>query len=88
VEWSRYKWRDAVAAKGDDARWHLGLIAQRVAAAFEAKGIDPFSIGIVCRDELEGGGHRFGLRYDQAFAIEAAWVRRRMDRLEAALAAK
>ena len=35
-----YRWKDAVAAKGDDARIHTGTIAQEVQAAFTAEGLD------------------------------------------------
>lgn len=53
VEWKRFKFNDAVAAKGDDARWHLGGIAQQVHAAFAAEGLDAFEIGLCCFDEWE-----------------------------------
>lgn len=53
VEYVRYKWRDAVAKKGDGARWHVGLIAQRVRDVFAAHGIDPFAIGVLCYDEWD-----------------------------------
>ena len=36
----RYRWKDAVAEKGDDARIHVGIIAQDLQAAFEAEGLD------------------------------------------------
>ena len=35
-----YRWKDAVADKGDDARIHTGTIAQEVQAAFAAEGLD------------------------------------------------
>lgn len=90
VEWSRYKWQSAIARKGDGARWHLGLVAQRVRDAFTARGLDPFAIGLLCYDEWEESedtpaGNRFGLRYEEAFALEAAWQRRRADWIEARL---
>lgn len=46
----KYKFNDAVERKGDHARTHIGAIAQQVAAAFEAEGLDPFAYGIVCFD--------------------------------------
>ena len=46
-----YKFTDAVASKGNAARWHFGRIAQDVKAAFEAKGLDPFAYGVLCYDE-------------------------------------
>ena len=35
-----YRWKDAVAEKGDDARIHFGIIAQDLQAAFAAEGLD------------------------------------------------
>lgn len=138
VEWCRFKFNEAVAAKGEAARWHIGAIAQQVHAAFEARGLDAFEIGLCCFDEwaedaaplsevvttptetitpaeydeagtmisaervhrgelaelqatgevrvLREAGDVWGLRYTECFAIEAAWQRRRMDRIEARLA--
>jgi hypothetical protein len=49
----RFRWKSAVEKKGDDARIHVGVIAQEVIAAFQAEGLDPFRYGIVCHDEWE-----------------------------------
>jgi len=53
VDWRTwFKFDDAVAIKGEDgARWHFGLIAQRVEEVFAAYGIDGFSMGLLCYDE-------------------------------------
>ena len=53
VDYVRFKFNDAVEKKGSGARWHVGLIAQRVKEAFEARGIDPFAIGILCYDKWD-----------------------------------
>ena len=53
VEYVQYKWNDAVEIKGDKARWHFGLIAQRVKEAFESEGLDAFEYGLLCYDEWE-----------------------------------
>jgi hypothetical protein len=45
-----YKFNDAVAAKGDNARIHVGVIAQDVKAAFEAQGLDANNYGLFCKD--------------------------------------
>lgn len=100
VQWQRFKFVDGT-------RWHLGLIAQDVHAAFAAHGLDAFEIGLCCYDaweeqrepvtDAEGNptgetrvvqdaGDRWGLRYDECQAIEAAWQRRRIAQLEARLA--
>ena len=36
----KFRWHDAVEAKGDDARTHFGIIAQDLQAAFVAEGLD------------------------------------------------
>jgi hypothetical protein len=46
----KFKFRDAVAAKGDNARIHVGVIAQDIQSAFEAEGLDAHSYGIFCED--------------------------------------
>lgn len=65
VEFTRFKFRDAVVLKGGQARWHIGLIAQRIKSVFEAHGLDAFEIGLLCYDKwgdeyedkrLEDGG--------------------------------
>lgn len=53
VNYSQFKFKDAVVKKGDKARWHIGLIAQRVKEAFESEGLDAFEYGLLCYDEWE-----------------------------------
>jgi hypothetical protein len=48
-----FKFNDAVQRKGDDARIHVGVIAQDVKAAFQAEGLDAHRYGIFCYDEWE-----------------------------------
>jgi hypothetical protein len=123
VDFVRYKWIAQVETKGDGARWHCGLIAQRIEAAFKAHGLDARKIGVLCYDEWpysleewpdefeeiedrvsETGevipasrrllrpagkreiqaGNRYGVRYDEAFALEMALTRREMKRMKAA----
>lgn len=112
VEWSMYKYRDSVATKGGGARWHTGLVAQRVKLAFEAEGLDPFAYGVLCLDKWDDhyemtpavfhdtfvdyrglpmlreepsrvlvreAGERYGIRYDEAQAIEAAYLRHQLQ---------
>jgi Chaperone of endosialidase len=110
VEYSQYKFNDAVDEKADGARWHFGLIAQRVKAAFEAEGLNAFDYGILCYDEwaettaveeqrdgegnvivdavpYQPAGNRYGIRYEEALALEAALMRQTTQRLEARLSA-
>ncbi|MFS2023573.1 tail fiber domain-containing protein [Massilia sp. CT11-137] len=112
VQFYRYKFKDAVALKGDGARWHIGVVAQRVKEAFEARGIDPFDIGLLCYDEWDDyarpvlaeregaaddgtksgelyetdemrivrtAGSRYGIRYEEALALECAYLRSRLS---------
>ena len=142
VEWVRYKFIDALEKKGASARWHVGLVAQRVHDIFAARGLDAMKIGLLCYDEWEEerepvfeeqvvgtepvvvdqigtgvlgpdgaeimrditeerdivaavqigervaleAGDRWGLRYDECQAMEAAWQRREIARLTERLA--
>lgn len=98
------------------------MIAQEVASAFQAQGLDAARYGLFCYDEwqdeyetvevvdqeevLDGEGNvvtprvthteqklitaagdRYGIRYEEALCLEAAYQRRRADRLEERLAA-
>ncbi|MCJ2046780.1 DUF2793 domain-containing protein [Methylobacterium sp. J-078] len=45
-----FRFLDAVAAKGDGARLHVGLTVQRAIAVLAGHGLDPFALGLVCRD--------------------------------------
>lgn len=49
----KYRFRDAKAEKGDQARIHVGVIAQDVKLAFESCNLDPFRYGVLCFDEWE-----------------------------------
>ena len=53
VGWSQYRFRDAVAEKGEGARLHAGTIAQDVIAAFAAAGLDASAYGLLCHDTWE-----------------------------------
>ena len=81
VKFVQYKFKDAVKEKGEKARYHIGLIAQRIVAAFEAEGLDAFAYGLVCRDVLENGGEILSLRYDECLSLECAYERNRFDKI-------
>jgi len=74
----KYRFKDAVQAKGVNARIHVGVVAQEVVAAFQAEGLDPMRYGIVCFDQWGSSadvqaGDRYGIRYEEllAFIISA-----------------
>lgn len=48
-----FKFNDAVAAKGESARTHFGVIAQDVKVAFEAEGLVAEDYAILCYDEWD-----------------------------------
>lgn len=53
----KFKFKDAVAQKGDDARIHVGWVAQEVQSAFESEGLDSSRYGLFCSDtwyEVDG----------------------------------
>ena len=91
VRWGAFQFLDAVKRKGEGARFHLGLIAQKVKTAFELHGLDACTYGILCHEErpaTEGAPavDLWMVRYEEALAMEAAYQRRRADRLEARIA--
>ena len=43
-----YKWKDKVAAKGDDARTHTGVVAQQVQSAMADAGLDASKYAFWC----------------------------------------
>ncbi|WP_253339389.1 tail fiber domain-containing protein [Sphingobium sp. OAS761] len=92
VRWRRFRFAEAVAAKGTAARDHVGLVAQEVQAAIDARlGPDAaVRLGLLCHDAWDGAGaagDRWGLRYEECLALEAAATRRALARLDARIAA-
>ncbi|MBQ0114184.1 MAG: tail fiber domain-containing protein [Bacteroidales bacterium] len=53
VNFVQYKFKSSVEEKGENARIHFGLIAQKVKEAFESEGLDGFKYGLLCYDEWE-----------------------------------
>lgn len=48
-----YKFLDAIEAKGDAARDHVGMTVQRAIEVMESHGLNPFSYGFICFDQWE-----------------------------------
>jgi hypothetical protein len=73
----KFRWKNAVEDKGDDARIHFGIIAQDLQAAFEAEGLDAGRYGMFTSntwtDENGEEQTRMGVRYSEllAFIISA-----------------
>lgn len=75
----KFRWRDAVEAKGDEARTHFGIIAQDLQAAFAAEGLDAgdyaMFIHTTWTDEETGEEKsRMGVRYSELLAFIIAAI--------------
>jgi hypothetical protein len=46
-----FKFLDAIAAKGDAARTHIGMTVQRAIEIMESHDLNPFAYGFICYDE-------------------------------------
>jgi ribosomal protein L9 len=66
-----FKFKDAVAAKSDAARIHVGVMAQDVQAAFAAEGLDANRYGIFCSDTIDDVT-TLGVRYEELLAFVIA----------------
>lgn len=51
VDLVQYRWIDAVTEKGVGARYHTGLIAQRIKEVFAQHGLDAQDYGLLCYDQ-------------------------------------
>lgn len=56
---------------------YFGVIAQEIVKAFESKGLNALDYGIIVLE-----GDRYAVRYRECSILEAACVRRRLDRIE------
>ena len=69
-----YRWKSRVAEEGDNARIHVGIIAQELKAAFEAEGLDASHYSMFIEGtEDDGQTKKLAVRYEQllAFVISA-----------------
>jgi len=95
VQFCQFRFKNAVAQKGEGARTHIGLIAQEVKEAFESSGLDAFQYGLLCYDEWteeedgredkaaganRSSSRRLGIRYEEALALECAYLRWKLTR--------
>jgi hypothetical protein len=70
----KFRWKDSVAAKGDDARIHFGIIAQDLQAAFVAEGLDAGDYAMFISDtwtdeKTNEEKTRMGVRYSELLAF-------------------
>lgn len=104
-----YQFSDRVEKKGEEkARWHFGVVAQRIVEALTKHGLRWDKYAFICYDEWEAeqevievtpavldndgnvleperveiiqaareAGNKYGIRYEEALILEAAWQRR------------
>jgi hypothetical protein len=72
-----FRFKDAVAEKGNAARIHVGVMAQAVKSAFEAEGLDANRYALFCSDtwideETNEEKTRLGIRYEELLAFVIA----------------
>ena len=75
----KFKFKDAVKEKGDDARIHFGIIAQDLQDAFNAEGLDASDYGMWCSDtwtDEKTGQEKtaLGIRYSELLAFIIAGI--------------
>jgi hypothetical protein len=75
INWKSYKFKSSVEEKGENARLHTGLIAQEVKEALS--DIEVTKYAFFCEDN---GG--LSLRYQEAQAIENAYLRKELNNLK------
>jgi hypothetical protein len=51
----KYRLKDSVTRKGEDARIHIGIIAQELQEVFESEGLDAFRYSMIGRDTWYNG---------------------------------
>ena len=86
-----YKWKSKVAAKGDAARTHTGVIAQEVQTAMSDAGLDAADYAFWCSDTWtnDDGNEqtRLGIRYAELLSFIGAATEQRLADIETRLTA-
>jgi len=75
----KFRWKDSVAEKGDEARTHFGIIAQDLQDAFTAEGLDAgdyamFISSTWTDEETNEEKTRMGVRYSELLAFIIAAI--------------
>ena len=92
VSWCQFRFKDAVAEKGESARTHAGAIAQQIKEVLENAGIDPFVYGLLCYDEWGSEKEEratFDIPHpekldDNGNVVEKAWIEHKTEILKPA----
>jgi hypothetical protein len=75
-----YRWKKDLDALGDDASWHIGVIAQTVCHIFEEEGLRWQRYGMITYED-----DRYGINYAELNAFLSAGLHSRLKRIEAAM---
>ena len=75
-----FKFNEAVAAKGSNARKHVGWIAQDVQTTFANHGLNANDYGMFCSDEIDGK-IQLGVRYEELLTFISAAEDQKMTSL-------
>ena len=78
-----WQWNESIAAKGDAARWHTGMVMQKFVKECEDRGVDPAEYGAFCKDFLADGTEILSTRATQLLFLQAAAFRREMSSMNA-----
>ena len=75
----KYKYKNSVRDKGENARIHIGIIAQELQTAFESEGLDAYRYSMFCSDtwtdETTGEEKtQLGVRYSELLAFIIAAI--------------
>lgn len=92
VEWQLYRLKVDVT-NNPKTDYQIGLMAQEILAAFMTAGVDATKYGVIVYSKWDEqidpetgivtpAGERYGVNYTHANAIEAAYQRRKLQRLE------
>ena len=84
MDWRQYRYK----ADGAGAPVHFGVIAQNISSCLAKGGVHVADYALVENKALtEGGKDEWAVYYQEAFALEAAYQRRRADKAEERIAA-
>jgi hypothetical protein len=71
----KFRYKDSVEKKGDEARVHVGIIAQDLQAAFEMEGLDAHKYGMFCEDFwYEYDGRVVSVNGNEKYVEESMWL--------------
>ena len=101
VRWKQFKMRKDVRQKGDNAKLQVGAVVQDIQEVFADAGLDSGDYGFLYQEDYPeserdlpseensevANGDKWYLKYEQAYAIEAMYLRRKVKMLEERLSA-